>query len=76
MILPCFQKLEFLKSYNDTPALCYDASVTWAYTYCASVPLFSTVPYFRVPIVQCPSHSIFLVYKSKHVYDKYMNNEA
>ena len=31
---------------DDTLALCYDTSVTWADT-----SLFSTVPYLRVPIV-------------------------
>ena len=42
---------------------------------CASAPLFSIVPYIRVPIVLCPSHSLLLVYISKHLYDKKMNNE-
>ena len=41
---------------------------------CASTPLFSIVPYLRVPIVLCPSHSLFSVYTGKHLYDKIMNN--
>ena len=52
---------------NDTPALCYDTSVTWADT-----SLFSTVPYLRVPIVLRSSHSLLLVYTHKHLYDKNM----
>ena len=56
--------------YEDTSALCYNTSVTWAGT-----SLFSTVPYLRVPIVLCPSHSLLLVYISKHLYDKNPNNE-
>ena len=45
-------------------------------TYCASTLRFSTVSYHQVPIVLCPSLSIFSVHTSKHLYDKYMNNEA
>ena len=55
---------------DDTPALCYDTSVTWAGT-----SLFSIVLYLRVPIVLCPSHSLLLVYIGKHLYDKNLNNE-
>ena len=55
---------------DDTPALCYDTSVTWADT-----SLFSTVPYIWVPIVLRPSHSLLLVYIDKHLYDKNMNKE-
>ena len=54
---------------------CYDTFVTWADMYCASAPLFSIVQYSWVPIVSCPSHSLLLVYTSKHLYDKNMNNE-
>ena len=42
--------------------------------YCASVPLFSNVLHLRVPIVLCPSHSLFPVYIGKHLYDKNLNN--
>ena len=42
---------------------------------CDLAPLFSTVPYLRVPIVMCPSHSFLLVYTGKHLYNKNMNNE-
>ena len=55
---------------NNTPALCYDASITWV-----DKSMFSTVPYLRVPIVLLPSHSLLLVYTNKHLYDKNMNNE-
>ena len=55
---------------DDTPALCYDTSVTWA-----GESLFSTVPYLRVSIVLCPSHSLLLVYTGKNLYDKNLNNE-
>ena len=55
---------------DDTPALYYDTSVMWAGT-----SLFSIVPYLWVPIVLCPSHSLLLVYTSKHLYDKILNNE-
>ena len=41
----------------------------------ASAHMFSTVPYLRVPIVMRPSHSLLLVYASKHLYDKYLNDE-
>ena len=46
----------------------------WAGTYCASAPLFSTVPYLRVPIVLCPSHSLLSVDVSKYLYVVYKNN--
>ena len=55
---------------DNTPALCYDTSVTWAGT-----SLFSTVPYLRVPIMLRPSHSLLLVYTGKYLYDKNVNNE-
>ena len=55
---------------DDTLALCYDTFVTWADT-----SLFSTLPYLRVPIVLCPSHSLLLVYIGKYLYDKNLNNE-
>ena len=55
---------------DDTPALCYDTSVTWADT-C----LFRIVPYLQVPIVLRPSHSLLLVSTGKHLYDKNLNNE-
>ena len=42
----------------------------------AGTSLFSVVLYIRVPIVLCLSHSLFPVYTGKHLYDKYMNNEA
>ena len=42
--------------------------------YCASRPLFSTVPYLRVAIVLCPSHSLLPADASKYVYVVYMNN--
>ena len=53
---------------DDTPALCYDTSVTWANTY-----MFSIVPYLRVPIVLRSYHSLLLVYTDKHLYEKYLN---
>ena len=37
--------------------------------------LFSTLPYLRVPIMLCPSHSLLLVYAGKHLYDMYLKNE-
>ena len=37
--------------------------------------MFSTVQYLWVPIVLCPSHSLLLVYSSKHLYEPYLNNE-
>ena len=37
--------------------------------------LFGTVPYLHVLIVLRPSHSLLLVYASKYLYDKYLNNE-
>ena len=37
-------------------------------------PLFSTVSYIRIPIVLCPSHSLFPVYTDKHLYNKNLNN--
>ena len=40
----------------------------------ASAPLFSTVPYFRVPIVLCPSHSLLPFDVGKYLYIVYMNN--
>ena len=55
---------------DDTPALCYDTSVTWTGT-----SLFNNIPYIRVPIVLHPSHSLLLVYTGKHLYDKNPNNE-
>ena len=55
---------------NDTPALCYDTSVTWA-----GMSLFSTAPYLRVPIVLRPSHSLLLVYTCKILYNENLNNE-
>ena len=55
---------------DDTPALCYSTFVMWA-----SMSLFNTVPYLRVPIVLRPSHSLLLVYIGKHLYDKILNNE-
>ena len=55
---------------DETPALCYGTSVTWAGT-----SLFSTVPYLRVNILLRPSYSLLLVYTSKHLYDKNLNNE-
>ena len=55
---------------DDTPALCYHTFITWADT-----SLFSTVPNLRVPIVLHPSHSLLLVYTTKHLYDKNPNNE-
>ena len=61
--------------YVGRHVLCYDTSITWADTYCASAPMFSTVQYLRVPIVLRPSHSLLLVYTDKHFYDKNMNNE-
>ena len=54
---------------DDTPALCYDTSVTWAGT-----SLFSTVPYLRVPIVLRPSHSLLSVYAGIYLYVVYLNN--
>ena len=53
-----------------TPALCYDTSIMWAGT-----SLFSIVMYIQVPIMLRPSHSLLLVYTSKHLYDKNMNNQ-
>ena len=53
---------------DDTPALCYDTSVTWV-----DMSLFSTVPYLWVPIVLRPYHSLLLVYTDKHLYEKYLN---
>ena len=50
---------------------CYGTSVTWE-----STSLFSIIPYLRVPIVMCPSHSLFPVYTSKHLYDKNLNKET
>ena len=50
--------------------LYYDTSVTWA-----STSLFNTVLYLRVPIVLCPYHSLLLVYRGKHLYNKNLNNE-
>ena len=41
----------------------------------ASALLFDTVQYLRVPMVLRPSHSLLLVYASKHLYEKYLNNE-
>ena len=55
---------------DDTPALCYGTSVTWAGT-----SLFNTILYLRVPIVLHPSHLLLLVYTCKHLYDKNLNNE-
>ena len=55
---------------EGTPALCYGTSVKWA-----GMSLFSTVPYLQVPIVLRPSHSLLLVYTSKHLYDKNLKNE-
>ena len=43
-------------------------------TYYALTPLFSTIPYLRVPIVLCPSQSLIPIYTSKHLYDKNLNN--
>ena len=37
--------------------------------------MFNTVPYFQVPIVLRPSHSLLLVYADKYLYDVYLNNE-
>ena len=45
----------------------------WADMYCASTPLFSTVPYLRVPIMLCPSHSLLLVCADKYLYVVYLN---
>ena len=45
----------------------------WVGTYCASAPLFSIVPYFRVPILLCSSHSLLSVYAGKYLYVMYMN---
>ena len=42
---------------------------------CASAPLFDIVLYLRVPIMLCPSHSLFSIYTDKHLYDKNMNDE-
>ena len=55
---------------DDTDALCYDTSVTWACTF-----LLSTIEYLQVPIVLRPSHSLLLVYIGDQLYDKNMNNE-
>ena len=55
---------------DNTPALCYNTSITWVGT-----SLFSTVPYLRVPTVLRPSHSLLLVYSGKHLHDKNLNNE-
>ena len=41
---------------------------------CASAPLFNTTSYLQVPIVLCPSNSLFSIYTDKHLYDKNMNN--
>ena len=40
----------------------------------AGMSLFSTVPYIRVPIVLCSSHSLLPVYADKYLYVVYMNN--
>ena len=55
---------------DDTSALCYDTSVTWAGMF-----MFSTVPHLRVPIVLRPFHLLLMVYTDKHLYDKNLNNE-
>ena len=41
---------------------------------CISEPLFSIVMYLQVLIMLYPSHSLFIVYTSKHLYDKNLNN--
>ena len=40
----------------------------------AGMSLFNTVPYLRVPIVLCSSHSLLPVYAGKYLYVVYMNN--
>ena len=54
-------------------------SATELLIHVAAVQCFDTfvqsVPYLRVPIVLRPSHLLLLVYASKHLYDKYLNNE-
>ena len=91
---------------DDTSALCYNTSITWACTslfsatthllvlrhffyvgrhifvQCdytsvtwAGTSLFSTISYLWVPIVLRLSYSLLLVYTSKHLYDKSLNNE-
>ena len=42
--------------------------------YYALAPLFTIVPYLRVLIVLCPSHSLLPVYAGKYLYVVYMNN--
>ena len=39
----------------------------------ASVTLFNTILYLRVPIVLCPSHSLLSVYLGKYLYVGYLN---
>ena len=50
---------------------CYvgNTFVTWADT-----SLLRTVPYLRVPIVLCSSHSLLPIYAGKYLYLVYMNN--
>ena len=59
-----------LCSVDDALALCYYTFVTWEDTY-----LFSILPYLRVPIMLRSYHSLLLVYTSKLLYDKNLNNE-